>query len=272
MNLLKTKALLHNTITKEYRNKALLFLLIFSLGVITLANALVNFISETFLVNNPQAAILGDKSFFVMFMVITFLTTLISVILGTSCIKSDFESSSIGQILAFPIQRVEYLGARIIGAWITSIMFFIISIGYTAFLFSLSTKASFISGPVILAILTASANLLTTITIAAILSLYLPKLFAFIFTFAIRILIGSSNAYFAKDSFSEIFQDMSVLKFFGAMIHFFFPRMQPMEVFTKELLEGKSVGLDNIALFGQYFVTYIILFSLLSLFFSRKEI
>lgn len=272
MNILKVKTLLHNTITKEYRNKALLFFLILTLTVITLANSLVSFLTEAFLSASPQAAMLGDKSFFVMFVVITFLTTLISVLLGTNCIKSDFESSSIGQILAFPIQRVEYLGARIFGAWITAIMFFIISVCYTAFLFSLSTKGSFLTGSVVFAILSASTNLLTTITIAAILSLYLPKLFAFIATFGIRILIMSANTYFANESMGEIFQNMTFYRFFGAIIHFFFPRMQPMESITKSVLEGKTLDFDNFVLFGHYFVTYIILFSLLSLFFSRKEI
>jgi ABC-type transport system involved in multi-copper enzyme maturation permease subunit len=231
---------------------------------------MMNFIYETFLVDNSGQAVIGDKGFFVLFLIISFIMTIVSSVLGINCIKSDFESTSINQILAFPIKRIEYVGARIFGSWLIAILAFVVSILFTAVLLSTNSGISLIRPELFLAIITASFNMLTVITIAATFSLFLPKLFAFIFTFILRYIISASNSAFAFQG--EMGGELTFTKVFTGFFHFLFPRIQPMDGLTQMLLAGKPIDFSVIALLGHYLVTYIFLFIVINWLLSRKDI
>ena len=271
MNTVQIKALILNTITKEYRNKAIMFFMVIIFTVISLANVLMNFVYENFLQSGGGQAVIGDKSLLVLFTIVSFIMTIISTVLGLSCIKSDFESTSINQILSFPIKRIEYVGARIFGSWLIAVFAFVISILFTAFLISSKGSLNLFTPQLFLAIMTASLNMLTIITIAACMSLFIPKIFAFVFTFIFRYLISSSNFAYSMDSFQNA-EPYSFSKIFAGFFHFLFPRIQPMDGLTHSLLAGVSFDFSVVALFGHYFVTYIFLFFFLNWLISRRDI
>lgn len=270
MNLGIIKILTENTIAKEYRNKALLFIFIFTLGVITLSTMLLDFINKNF--NIAEGAQIGDKGFFIMFLAISAISTVTSIILGLNCIKSDFESSSISQILAFPIKRIEFLIARVFGAWIIALIFFLFSIGYTILMFSLTSSGTFINGSLFLATISMGANMLTLITLSAFISLYIPKLFSFIILMVFRTYTAATGSYLMSLGPDKLFADLSVFKVINLFFYFFFPRMQEMDSYSKRFLEGVDFDISSLAFFGHYFVAFVILFSLFGLLFSRKEI
>lgn len=270
MNFSIIKILTENTIAKEYRNKAIVFIFIFTLGIVTLANMLLDFLNKNF--KFGEAAGIGDQGFFIMFVVISFISTVTSIILGLGCIKSDFESSSISQILAFPIRRVEFLISRVLGAWIISLAFFLLSVGYTVLLFSLTTESSFISGSLVLATLSMGANMLSLITFAALVSLYVPKLYGFIILMCFRAYTAMTGTYLANQGPDTLFTDLSVMKVINLGFYFFFPRLQVMDSYSKSFLEGTDFDFESLAFFSHYFVTFIILFSIFGLLFSKKEI
>lgn len=271
MNTIQIKALILNTITKEYRNKAILFFMVIIFSIISLANILMNFVYENFINTSGGQSLIGDKSLLVLFTIVSFIMTIISTVLGLSCIKSDFDSTSITQILSFPIKRIEYVGSRIFGSWVIAVFAFVVSILFTAFLISSKGTVSLFTPNLFLAIMTASLNMLTVITIAACMSLFIPKIFAFVFSFIFRYLISSSNVAFSMDSFQSV-DTFSFSKIFAGFFHFLFPRIQPMDTLTHSLLAGVSVDFSMVALFGHYFVTYIFLFIILNWLISRKDI
>ncbi len=270
MNFSIIRTLTENTIVKEYRNKALLFIFIFTLGVITLSNMLLGFVNENFNVGGGTG--LGDKGFFIMFFVISSISTITSIILGLGCIKSDFESSSISQILAFPIRRIEFLISRVLGAWIIALLFFLLSVGYTVLLFSLTTSTSFINGSLFFATVSMGANMLTLITFSALISLYVPKLYAFIILMFFRAYTAGTSSYLISQGPDALFTDLSFMKVINLALYFFFPRMQVMDAYSKEFLAGASFNMDSFAFFSHYFVTFIILFTIFGVLFSRKEV
>lgn len=270
MNFSIIRILTQNTIAKEYRNKAILFIFIFTLGVITLANTLLNFINTNFSFGDVSQV--GNKGFLVMFFVISSISTITSIILGLSCIKSDFESSSISQILAFPIRRVEFLISRVLGAWIISLVFFLLSIGYTVILFSFNTAGVFITGSLFFATISMSANMLTLITFSALISLYVPKLFGFIILMVFRSYTALTGAYLITLGSDSLFSDLSFMKVVNLVFYFFFPRLQVMDSYSKAFLEGASFDIDSFAFFSHYFVTFVILFSIFAVLFSKKDI
>lgn len=269
MNFSIIRTLTENTIAKEYRNKALIFLFAFTLVIITLANLLLDFINKNFSVAGGQV---GDKGFFIMFFVISSISTITSIILGLNCIKSDFESSSISQILAFPIRRIEFLISRVLGSWIIALSFFLLSIVYTMILFAITTEGSFITGSLFFATISMGANMLTLITLSALISLYVPKLFAFIILMIFRSYTAVTGAYLMKLGPDQLFADLTVMKVINLFFYFFFPRLQVMDSYSKTFLEGASFDVDSFAFYGHYGVTFIILFAVFGFLFSKKEV
>lgn len=270
MNIIQIKSLILNTLTKEYRNKAIIFFGLIIFTVITISHLMMNFIYENFLANGNEQAVIGDKGFMVLFTIISFIMTIVSSVLGINCIKSDFESTSINQILAFPISRIEYVGSRVFGSWLIAILAFVVSIIFTAALLSTNSGVNLIRPELFLAIITASLNMLTVITIACILSLFIPKMFAFIFTFIVRYMISTSNIAFNYQG--EMGAEMSFGKAFTGFFHFLFPRIHPMDTLTQLFLSGSPIEFSVVALFGHYFVTYIFLFMALGWLISRKDV
>jgi ABC-type transport system involved in multi-copper enzyme maturation permease subunit len=270
MNFSIIKTLTQNTITKEYRNKGLFFIFIFTLAIITLANMLLNFVNANF--SFGEFVEVGNKGFFIMFFVISSISTITSIILGLNCVRSDFESSSISQVLSFPIRRIEFLISRVLGAWLIALAFFLVSIGFTVILFSLKTEGSFINGSLFFATLAMSANMLTLITISALISLYVPKLFGFILLMILRSYTAMTGAYLMGQASDTLFSDLSFMKVINLVFYFFFPRLQVMDSYSKAFLEGASFDIDSFAFFSHYFVTFIILFSIFGLLFSRKDL
>ncbi len=240
--------------------------------IITGGHLVIKFFNESFNQTDGATALIGDKGLLILFAIIAFIMTLISTVLGTNCIKSDFESTSINQILSFPIRRVEYIASRIFGSWIIAFFCFLFSILFTAILISSSSSTNLISLNIIFALATSSLNMLSIITIACILSLYVPKLFAFILTFILRYLITGSNAAFDSLGASSGQEAIGFGRIFTGFFHFLFPRLGSMDSLTNIILTGKSVDFSNLVFLGHYLVTYLLLFAFLCFLINKKDI
>ncbi|ATH07595.1 hypothetical protein BIY24_06435 [Halobacteriovorax marinus] len=269
MNFQIIRTLTENTINKEFRSKAITFIFIFTFIVITLIKILLDFINTNF---NISGGSIGGEGFFIIFLGLSSISSITSILLGLNCVSSDFASSSISQILSFPIRRVEYLISRILGAWIISLVLFIISIIYSIVLFSLYTPGTLEFGGLFVAIISMSANMLTLATLAALSSLYMPKMYAFIFLFIFRVFLSSVNTSFMSSGGQELFANLSIFKVIRLIFYFFFPRVQIMDSYAKSFLGGSDIGVNFFTFYAHYGVTYILLFALLAFIFSRRDI
>ena len=112
--------LIWNTLQKEFRNKTLMFLLVFTLGVILVVTALFRFLYDYTEGNQGQAMLTGfvGDPFVVFYYIISIWNAVLAIVLGVNCIKSDERCSVMPQLLSLPIKRSDYLIARIVGSWI----------------------------------------------------------------------------------------------------------------------------------------------------------
>ena len=240
--------------------------------IITGGYYIIKLFNDNLAPTDGATAMMGDKGLLVLFAIIAFIMTLISTVLGTSCIKSDFESTSINQILSFSIRRVEYVVSRIFGSWLISLCCFILSISLTAALLSSSSSTNLITVNLIFAVATTSLNMLSIITIACLFSLFVPRLFAFILTFILRYMISCSNSVFELLGTSSNGESVGGGEIFTGFFHFLFPRLGSMDALTSTFLSGRSVDFGSLVFLGHYLVTYLLLFSVLCWLINRRDV
>jgi len=272
-NIEKMKMVYVNTLHKEYRNKALIFLLIFTLFAIAILNGMVSWVYESFLDPNLGNTI-GDKSAYVFFHFISFWASLLGVLLGAGTIKSDFDDNVITQFLSFPIKRSEYLFARIMGTWSIVVVFFLISLTTALLLLTISAKDFFFGFETILALFVSSFQILTSITIAVVLSYFLPKIFTFMAALLTTSLMGTANVYFTDKEFFEalVANGVSFFKLMGGVLHAFLPRVGEISSYTNDLLMGKGLSTFPWLTFGHFILSYGLLFLIASFVLKKKDL
>ncbi len=273
LNIEKMKMIYINTLHKEYRNKALIFLLIFTLLAIAVLNGMVSWIYESFLDPNLGNTI-GDKSAYVFFYFINFWASLLGVLLGAGTIRSDFEDNVMSQLLSFPIKRSEYLLARILGTWTIVLIFFVISLTAALALLSISAKEFFFGFDTILALGVCSLQFLTSITIAVVLSYYLPKIFTLLSALFLTSLMSTANVYYSgKEFFHTLTENgVSFIKVVGALFHAFLPRVGEISTVTNDLLMGKGLEDFPFLTFSHFILSYSLLFFIASFILKRKDL
>jgi ABC-type transport system involved in multi-copper enzyme maturation permease subunit len=273
MNIQKMKMIYINTLHKEYRNKALMFLLGFTLLAIVLLNGMVSFFYESFM--DPKLGnFIGDKSAYVFFYFISFWTSLLGVLLGTGTIRSDFDDNVITQFLSFPIKRSEYLLARIFGTWTIVIGFFIISLATALILLMISAKGYYFGIESFIALMVSSLQILASITIAVVFSYFMPKVFAMMASLFLTSVIGSANAYFAgKEFFATLLENgLNFTKLMGGIMHAFLPRVGNISAFTNKLLMGSEIESIPWVTFGHFILSYAFLFLIAAFVLQRKDL
>jgi ABC-type transport system involved in multi-copper enzyme maturation permease subunit len=262
-----------NTFQKEVRNKSILFLLALTIVIIFIFNSAFGFFSG--LLEGSQLPTDGAIGKFPLIAFYTFLeswSVLIAVALGVSIVQSDEESNVMPQLLSFPIKRWEYLLARILGGWSIVVLYYLFSIAFAQFLFSMSAKVFLGSEQIIFAVVNSSLIVLPAICLSVFFTFFANKIIAFIMTFLSTGMISWANLTTGSASFSEIIEKIDGASAFAAFIHYFFPRVGVLNGFTNQILQGKDLG------FGLYTTTYlhyvgtiVLFFLFIGFIFKRKD-
>ena len=235
----KLAPLFFNTLQKEYRNKTLLFMFIFTLLIIFAINGTLDFIQNNFEGPN-HIKIPAHNKLTALYAVISLWNFILSAILGVNCVRSDNKIFS--QLLSFPISRFEYLSCRILGAWVIIVGYYLISLLMGAIVFSLFSQNFAFQLDVFYSLFFTSLNILVVIILAVIYSLFFPKLLAFMATLFSGTIITLANNSLVNQSWSELFSQLGIVKVVGLFIHFLLPRIGAIGQISLDLAKGNGVG------------------------------
>lgn len=263
--------MMNNTFQKEYRNKILIFLIFITIAMVTLSNMVLDFVYKE--VMDPKLnTFIGDKTLDVLYMVISFWSFFISILLGVNTVKSDFETGVISSLLSFPQKRCEYLLSRVLGTWIIVISYYLFSYFFALALFSLSS-GRFMGSPAIIGALgTTSLVTLTIICISILYSLFAPKLMAFVLTMATTFGMLLSNSLFAGKSFSELFEYFSFFKIVGLVFHLLLPQIGRLGELTNTILLDRPWPTDLTFVGVHFVITFTLLLGALLFLFQKRDI
>lgn len=264
--------LLFNTIQKEFRSKTLIMVSIITIVMIFLMNSLLSFLSKEILSQmGTEGAATGTAT--ALIFIISKFTSLLAIIFGVNCLKSDIETNVAPLMLSFPISRVEYVLARILGSWVIVMVYYLFSV-FMAQILLTSSIGSFVGGPHLLGAMffTALSNLVV-ILFSSFLGINMPKIMAFIMTSFATLLVTGSNGYFATKEWAEMTAELDFFKSAGLFIHGFFPRIGNIDDIGRSILMQKEeIGFNIPMELGHYALTLLLFFGVFYLLFKRREI
>ncbi|MBF0206479.1 MAG: hypothetical protein HQK53_06285 [Oligoflexia bacterium] len=283
--------LLVNTVQKEYYNRSLIFLFVFTLLVIYLDHRLFNFLNNSFSlfsslspspVSSPVVNLVKTK-FSVFYVFVSIWSIIISIILGAGIVRSDMSMQVISQILSWPITRAEFLLGRIFGAWSMVLAYYLLMSVFAVVLFAGDTFSSdgwtllgmcTYLGRMGLAFFYCSLVMIPIITLGVLLSLYFAKAWAGILTSIITALIFNANHTFAsKETFMELFDSLSSIgDYFYLAMHYLLPRLGVYLEIGQKIFFSSELSLGYCLVQTVHFIfAYLLLLLLLIYFFRRKE-
>ena len=232
-----------NTLAKEWRNKFLLFLFGLTVALILLVNVTMDWVGQV--PGLMLDAAMANKKLYIFYFIINTWNIFLSIIMGVNCVKSDLNEGVYGQILSFPVTRLEYLLSRVLGTTAIVFCYYLIStlLALSVFAFSSDGKV-FIDPGLFAALLPNLILIFTSVTLTVLISLFLTKIAAFITTFILVLLISSSDANLGQLGAEYLFSDMSFFKAFGLMLYFFFPRIGTINSMATDIIMGRSLNLS----------------------------
>ncbi len=263
--------LLFNTIQKEFRSKTLVLITIITVAVILLINAGLNFLSKEVLSQMGQEGAAQGTTMALIFIISKF-TSLLAIIFGVNCIKSDIETNVSPLLMSFPISRFEYLAARILGSWIIIMSYYLFSVVIAQILLS-SSIGSIVGGPHLLGAMfyTALSNLIV-IMISAFLGLNMPKIMALLMTSIVTIIVTGSNMFLKGKEWAEMTADLDFFPIVALGFHTFFPRMGIIDDIGRNILLQKEIDLNIAIELGHFGLTTALFFFVFYYLFNRREI
>lgn len=270
------KTLIFNTFQKEWRSRSLLVLIILTLIFLVISTALLDFVVNNFLAESQMMGA-GKSSFAIFLMLIGIWSTFVSALIGSGIVRDDLDYQVLPQILSLPLSRASYLLARFVGTWILLFIYFLATYALAATLFQMVSKEGVWHLGVLLASLTYAIKTLPILLFSCLFSLFLPKLFSFVFTLLLMGVAGFMNSAFMNLSYSEYLESPSLYRYFAVAVDAIFPRVGYWSNLTDVLLSDGVAGMKTIgtSLLIQvaHFVVIMALWSWIThYFFKKKEI
>lgn len=262
--------LLKNTIEKEIRNKGVIFLFIFSILSLYIGNLLAVTVKE-YVNESNLTAIISNSTQLIIVNVISLITLVVSIIVGVNCVRSDMSLRILPQIMGFSISRSSYLLSRILGSWLISLVFFSLTMISGIVLLKFSDSIAVDNFSLIASYLIYSLTFLIVTFVATFISIYLNKIGAFILT--IVFYFSSTVSYFNYQNIGFDNMEMSGLKIYNMLFHYFVPRIGELNFFADHFISGKTFESQSLVLaLVHYGITLSAWFLVLSTLFKKKEI
>lgn len=264
--------LLFNTIQKEFRSKTLIMVSVITVVMILLMNALLTYLSKEVLTQLSMEGAANGTATALIFIISKF-TSLLAIIFGVNCIKSDLENSVAPLMLSFPVSRLEYVLSRILGSWIIVMAYYLFSVFLAQILLS-SSLGGFVGGPHLIgAMVFMALGNLVIILFSAFLGISMPKIMAFMMTSFTSLIVTGANTFYQSKDWAEMTTDLNFFKGVGLLIHGIIPRIGNIDDIGRSILMQKDdLGLSIPMELGHYAVTLTLFFGVFYLLFSRREI
>lgn len=263
------KNIIINTIEKEYRNKGIITLFIFTILFILAGHALA-IAAKEFVVESNLNSFIADTSQGIILSFVSFATNIVTIFIAISAIKSDVDSNLIGQVLSFPITRFGYVVNRVLGSCLLSISFYLISSIFGFILLSFSGSMKFDLANYLLSLFFMSLQILGMTVMGIIFSLYVNKIGSFIFTFFYYVF--SKIVYHSVLYNGISFEEMGVFKVIQYAVHFLTPRVGELSYISEQVLGKSDFLLSTVTLSTLHFagMTIVWLF-VIKVIFEKRE-
>jgi ABC-type transport system involved in multi-copper enzyme maturation permease subunit len=275
--ILRFSALFINSLRKEYHNKTLVALAIFTLLVILGINGLFNMLDGVG-VELPLESLFGQRVT-ILYKIITMWSGILGVILGINAISTDFEFNTAVPILATPLSKGEYLFARISAAWATATIYYTISILAGVLLFSQDQIAGQGLASVFYALLVNTLSILVMILWGVLFSLFLSRgislLGALILSFITHLSYGyMANIAAAAANNPAAINYWSPYTIVASLLYYLTPQRAFIHKISDTLLLGTEASpLPAEMLLGSthFFITSAILYGVVYWYLRRKS-
>lgn len=260
-----------NTIQKEWRSKTLLFLLVITVIMISLAGVVLSYFKNNVLTDLPMEG-LAQQSLSVFFWIINIWSYLVATFIGASTVRSDQDGGVMAQMLSFPISRGEYLLGRITGAYAIVTGYYILSLMIGIVGISLAIGDFVLTFDILIGMMITSLSNLVVITLAIFFGLYMGTIQAFIVNFIFTFFISLSNGFFVEKEYFEVFKDLSVVKLIAALIHGALPHLATWESLGTSFILGTEARFNTTTEVPHFIASYAFLVVVILLAFRKKEI
>jgi ABC-type transport system involved in multi-copper enzyme maturation permease subunit len=212
----------------------------------------------------------GISNFFVGFLGVW--TLFISLLLGGHLVRSDIQENVLGQILALPVKRSEYLAARLIGGWLI-IMGFYLFTGLLIFVIFSTVSEQFVPVTAFLTSLVSMGMMVfVALLVSVFISFYFPGVFSLVASVILIFVILASNNYFSQRDILEVFSKGDGLGIFFGIFYSLFPRIGELSRWNTSILSNVELSQSHLPLVGHSLVSYLIIFLLLNILFKRKDL
>lgn len=269
------KTLIINTFQKEWRSRSLIILIVLTVFFLIVSTSLLDFIINNFLAKNEMLGA-GSTAFAIFLTMVGVWSTFVVALIGAGVVKDDLDYQVLPQLLSLPISRGKYLAARLLGTWALLFGYFLATYAIAAGLFQYVSGENVWHMGVALASLTYAIRIIPILLFSCLFSLFLPKLFSFVFTLVLMALVGVMNSSLIDyPSYGEYLNDPSLYRYLSVVVDAIFPRLGFWSQVTDVLLSGKIAELGVFSFFWQtsHFVATVALWLfVLHWFFARKEV
>ncbi len=247
--------LLANTVQKEYRSKTLIFVFLITLGIIYGINGLVDYTASN------SAGMAGGLD--LLFLITSVWSCLLGAIFGTSCIRSDQDERVFAQILAFPVNRHHYLLARLLGAWLIVMVYYLITLGLATALFAVTSHSLQVNPSLLPALMLTGLAILATILIGTLISLFMTRIPALLGTLAIIITAAVANAHMHDTILSS--------NFLLSTVQITLPHIGTIEGLARGMLKGGYAEVNHLFEALHYLISCSLLYIAIFITTRRQE-
>ena len=266
---LMNKNLILNTIQKEYRNKGIITLFIFTIMFI-LAGYGLALAAKEFVIESNLDSFISNTSQGIILNFVAFSTNIVTIIISISSVKSDLQSGLINQLLTLPLSRFSYLISRIFGSWLLSLSFYIVSSVFGILLLLMSGNVNFDFLSYLLSIVFMALQILGMTVMGTVFSLYINKIGSFLFT--MFFFVFSKVAYHSITYEGLSFNNFGIFKVLKYFVHFLTPRVGELAHVSTMVIDGSELPLKEISFTTIHFLCLTVVWIFISkLIFEKRE-
>lgn len=260
-----------NTLQKELRNKTIILLMLFTLIAIIASFALVySLLQDQTMEQMAEMMGYGISQFFIG--VLGSWTLFISLLLGGHLVRSDLQENVLGQLLALPVKRSEYLAARLIGGWII-IMGFYLFTGFLVFILFSSVSEQFVPVSSFLSsLLSIGMMVMATLILSVFVSFYFPGVFSLVASIIILLIVMASNNYLSQKEIADVLSGPDGLGLFFAFFYYLFPRIGDLGRLNTALLSDVEITQNIFPLVAHSLGAFVLVFFVLAILFKCKDL
>ena len=270
MNFEVVRLITFNTISNEWRNKALIFLAVITSILLALAVGVLLFMKEQY-IEGMNLKSLGVQTLGVFYMFINFWSYLISIYFGVSSIKNDIESSVLPQILSFPISRLEFLMGRLFGVFAIVAGYYLISFVFATIAIISVIGEIQIAPTMILGFILNLIPNFAVILFSFAVGPYFGKLPTFLSTVIFTIFVTFANSHFLATPLTELTKKLTVLSTIQLISFIIFPHIATWGDIGNAYIKGTDHLISVWVEVPHLIVTMVLLFFFVNKLFKRYE-